>query len=121
MNIMTIYIMIIIVTIIAAYYTLMSYHAGAVGTASEWKVEDRAINEICYQVSKKQHTIKYIITDKDENSTKIKITEMSMSRNAFRLILLKSFVIVFITPAWGFRKIEHDDFYDDDYGEVEMV
>lgn len=100
--------------IMSLYYQLMAYKHG-IGNANMigMKVQERMINEVGYQATKRGYKIlfKYEVVDNDE---KVKIRETDMPRHKRKIVKWISILHVLVKPAWGYREFEGEDDINDE-------
>lgn len=99
---------------ISLYYQLMAYKNGiGSGGMIGMKVQERMINEMGYQASKRGYKIffKYEIV---KNEEKVKVKETTIPTKAKKkYIKWISIAHVLIKPAWGYREFDEEDEIDE--------
>jgi len=89
------------ILLISLYYQIMSIRYSVSTAMMQMKVEDKILNEMTYQTTKRGYTISFYY---DENN-KIRIKTYSCSKMKMRYIKFITFIHVIIKPAWWY----HDD------------
>ena len=99
---------------VSLYYQLRAYKEGiGSGGMIGMKVQERLINEMGYQATKRGYTIffEYVIKDKEE---KIKVKETTIpTKTKKKMIKWLSIAHVILKPAWGYREFDEEDEIDE--------
>lgn len=117
------------------YYQVMTYRMGLSNMTMVMNIEDRILNEISYQVTKRGYYIKFQLKDKvnpsdfkkpsakwikaslikkfRENAASddvyISVVKCNMPRWKRKIIKLISFINVVLRPAWAYREFDEED------------
>lgn len=102
-----------VMMLVSLYYQLMSYKHGIYNSNMiGMKVQERMINEMGYQVTKRGHKILFeYVKDGYEEKVKVKETDLSIGKR--KLLKWYSFIHVLLKPAWGYREYDEEDEIDD--------
>lgn len=100
--------------VVSLYYQLKAYKEGiGSGGMIGMKVQERMINEMGYQASKRGYKIlfEYVIVNNDE---KVKVKETNIPTK-FKKKMIKwiSIAHVILKPAWGYREFDEEDEIDE--------
>lgn len=126
----------IIITMVLSfslYYQVMTSRQGLSHMTIVMNIEDRIMNEIAYQVTKRGYYIKFEIKDKEVNSNVKKpsikwlknsiveqfadvednvylsVAKCNMPLSKRKLVKFISFINVILRPAWAYREFDEED------------
>jgi hypothetical protein len=111
----------------------MTSRQGLSHTSIVMSIEDRIMNEIAYQVTKRGYYIKFEIKEKEnitdykkpsakwlkhsmlerftdvEDNVYLSVVKCNMPSSKRKLVKLISFINVILRPAWAYREFEEED------------
>lgn len=72
-------------------------------------VEDRMMNEVGYQVTKRGYDIKFYYEEKEDGDYTVKVRRTTVPKNKKKYLKYIALFHVILKPAWGFRKFDKED------------
>ena len=106
-----------IILLWSLYYQFAAVYYNVAGPMMHTKIEDRIMNEIYYQVTKRGYEMRFVY-----RNDKLRVKRHNVPKYKAKWIKFISFLHVVSRPAWAYRDVDESEaLEDDDEDEVYLI